>query len=337
MTTVEPRRAIIIGAGLMGRWHADAAARFHVRIAAVVDPDLVRARALASRYRDCVAETDLRAALRGAGAHAVHLCTPTATHEDLAAAAIGAGCHVLVEKPLASTFAATRRLVEMADDRGLLICPCHQFVFQRGFLRACAALPGLGAVRHVDFLTCSAGADGRSDLERDEIAIDILPHPFSLLARVLASGLTDIAWHVQHPAPGELRLWGGSNGVTAAITVSMSGRPTVNALRVIAERGSVHCDLFHGYATVERGAISRSRKISRPFTAATTELLTATANLARRAITRELAYPGLRELMRRFYLAAGAAGVPPFSADEILAVARAREEVLAVTRLRQCS
>jgi predicted dehydrogenase len=313
----------------MGGWHADAAVRSGGRVGAVVDRDLARARSLAARYSAPIATTQLGAALVERRTSVVHLCTPPATHESLASEAIEAGCHVLVEKPLAPTLEATRRLFDLAAPRRVLLCPVHQFIFQPGMLRISRLLPQLVPVRHIDLMICSAGADGKSDAFRDQMAFDILPHPFSLLVRLLGLQFTEMVWHVGHAAGGELRLTGVGPGVTAGIVVSMSGRPTLNLLRIVAERGSATTDLFHGFATVERETVSRARKIVRPFATSTANIVAAAGNLGKRVLEREYAYPGLRGLVRRVYAAVAEDAANPIDPADTLAVAAARDHVIA--------
>jgi predicted dehydrogenase len=332
----EPAKAlsvVVVGAGLMGRWHADAAVRAGATVEAVVDRDLARAELLAARFSTSIATPQLSAALAGRRISVVHLCSPLATHESLACEAIEAGCHVLVEKPLAPTLDATRRLFDFAKAHGVLLCPVHQFLFQPGTLRIFRLLPRLGPVRHIDLTICSAGADGQSDALRDQVAFDILPHPLSLLARLLGSQFTEIGWHVGRAAAGELRLSGVAPGVTAGVVVSMNGRPTLNLLRVVAERGSVSSDLFHGFATVERGTVSRVRKVLRPLSTSTVNIVAAVGNLGSRMLEGEYAYPGLRELVRRLYLAVAEEGASPISAADTLAVAAARDNVMTFCRM----
>ncbi len=50
----------------------------------------------------------------------VHVCTPNATHADIARAALLAGKHVICEKPLATTSADALSLVDLAAERGLV-------------------------------------------------------------------------------------------------------------------------------------------------------------------------------------------------------------------------
>src|SRR3954469_18728676 len=72
--------AIIIGAGLMGRHHAQAAAAAGARVAAIVDSDREAAMSLATSWPRAVTETDLDKALQSTRAEVAHVCTPLATH-----------------------------------------------------------------------------------------------------------------------------------------------------------------------------------------------------------------------------------------------------------------
>jgi predicted dehydrogenase len=154
-------RAGVVGAGLMGRWHAHAIRHTGGRVVALIDRDAARAERLAAQlpHRPAV-EADLANAIRAHRIEVVHVCTPLATHDVIARAAIEAGVPVLVEKPLASDAAATEALYTLAKARGVLLCPVHQFLFQPGILATERAMATLGVLRQLDLVACSAGADG---------------------------------------------------------------------------------------------------------------------------------------------------------------------------------
>jgi predicted dehydrogenase len=328
VTPPRTLRAAVAGAGLMGRWHADAIARAGGAVAVVADPDARRAAALAARSAGARSVATLAEALAGGGIDVVHVCTPLDTHEPLARAALEQGAHVLVEKPLAPTADATAGLLRLAAERGRLLCPVHQFLFQQGVLRAQEALGALGPLLHADAVACSVGADGLGDAALDRVAAEILPHPLALLARLVPEPLPAARWHVQHPAAGEVRATAGFGAVSASILVSMRGRPTANALRLTAARGTVHVDLFHGFCVAETGAVSRARKVAHPFALSGGTMAAAAANLLARAATGEVAYPGLRELVRRFYAAARDGEASPITGAEAMDVAAARDLLL---------
>lgn len=318
-------RAAVVGAGLMGRWHARAVADVGHRVVAVVDPSSAAAAAVARRHSAARAYASLEAV--PSPIDVVHVCTPLASHARVIEEALHRGCHVVAEKPVADGFAATARLIELAEAAGRMLVPVHQFLFQRGVLEAARLLPTIGPLLHFDAVACTAGAAGRSSGEQDRVALEVLPHPLSLAARLVSSASPATAWHVRHPAPGEIRADGVLGRVNVCMLVSTNGRPTVNTLRLIAAQGTVHVDLFHGFAVLHRGAATRLGKLVRPFQANGLTLASAATNLVRRLATRETAYPGLRELVRRSYLAAVRDEAWPISSAETLAVADAGQRI----------
>ncbi len=315
----------------MGRWHADSLRRIRVPIAAVVDPDIRAAERLAGRVgRPCAAHASLTEALRLERAGAVHVCTPAPTHPGLIREALEAGLHVLAEKPLAADLPTTRELLRVARDAGRLLCPVHQFLFQAGVLEGVAELTPPEAILHVDMEAVSAGAAGSGPARAEEVMRDILPHPLSLFRRLMGSAFAGVSWQVASTGPGELRAFGTCGAASLGMLISMSGRPTRNTLRIVSTGGTFHVDLFHGFVTREGPAVSRGRKISRPFGVAGATALAAGVNLVKRGARREVAYPGLRELCRRFHRAVAGREPPPIDDEETLDVAAARDGILAV-------
>jgi len=94
----------------MGRVHAEAVRRL----------GLVEAIPVGGRD-----EAAFRAALANPGIQAVHICTPNAAHFPMAKAALEAGKHVLCEKPLTTSAADARALIELAHAKRLRNCTCH--------------------------------------------------------------------------------------------------------------------------------------------------------------------------------------------------------------------
>lgn len=324
-TAAEPRVAIV-GAGLMGRWHAHAAVRAGGRVTAIIDVNPSRSAQLAARFPGCAAAAEIGPSLDVADV--VHICTPAASHVAQAREVLEAGRHVLIEKPLASTSAETSALLQLAAERGVLLCPVHQYVFQHGTQTAMARLLSGGSLRHVDITMCSAGASDADAAGQDRIAEEVLPHPLSLLQRMLPMDVSELDWIVRRPIPGEIRALAQAGSITVSIVVSMSGRPTVNRAVLVGTEETIELDLFHGYAATYGGAVSRARKVAQPFSRAVTLVAAAGVNLARRALRRQAAYPGLQELVEHFYRAVRTGGEPPITSRETLAVARALERLV---------
>ena len=112
----------IIGWGFMGRTHAYAAQNLPLFYPGVIKPVL---RAVASRriesareaQRDCGFEhitDDWRELIARDDIQAVSVCTPNAMHEEITIAALRAGKHVYLDKPLAVTGDAAHRIADAA-------------------------------------------------------------------------------------------------------------------------------------------------------------------------------------------------------------------------------
>ncbi|GGK79912.1 Gfo/Idh/MocA family protein [Ornithinimicrobium pekingense] len=116
-------RVAMIGYAFMGRAHSQAwrvAPRF---FDLPLQPEM---RVLVGRSRDRAEEaaqhlgwaevaTDWRAVLERDDVDLVDICTPGDTHEEIAVAALEAGKHVLVEKPMANTLAEAERMAAAAE------------------------------------------------------------------------------------------------------------------------------------------------------------------------------------------------------------------------------
>src|SRR5581483_3231531 len=107
----------LLGLGLAGaQLHLPALRRLGANVVLAVDPD----RATHNRAADIRTSTDWRAAL-DCGARAMVIATPAEHHADIALAALSAGLHVYVEKPMASSVAEAAAIVDAARCRGLVL------------------------------------------------------------------------------------------------------------------------------------------------------------------------------------------------------------------------
>ena len=314
----------------MGRWHADAVRRAGGEVVVVADTDVARARKLAETFAGSRVVTSPRDAM--SLADVVHVCTPPAGRDEIISAALDVGRHVLAEKPLAATAVSAKELHSRAEAAGVLLCPVHQFIFQPGALGAAALRGRIAPLRQFAAVACSAGADNCSDQERDELAFDILPHPLSLAERLVPGGLPGMRWLASRAAPGEIQIIGTARGIALSIQLSTNARPTRHTMRLAGDGGTIHADLFHGFAFTEGGGVSRLRKTTRPFTHAAATFAAAAGNLIRRSMRGESAFPGLRELVARFYAAASGGGPPPISTSESVSVAVARDAIIELLR-----
>jgi predicted dehydrogenase len=108
-------RLAFVGCGAIAEWHLAAlrAAASRTDVTAAVDVDSERVRAMA-KETGAEAFDSLGDALTAGTFDAVLIMVPHRFHEDLAVAALRAGKHVLLEKPMSPTLEACHRILEVA-------------------------------------------------------------------------------------------------------------------------------------------------------------------------------------------------------------------------------
>ena len=114
-------RAVVVGAGgISGAWFPQLI-KEKVDVAAVVDLRLEAAEARIAKYEiDAEASTDLKATLKRTKPDFVVDLTVPEAHCSVTCTALKAGCHVVSEKPMASSMAEARRMVRTAEATGKL-------------------------------------------------------------------------------------------------------------------------------------------------------------------------------------------------------------------------
>jgi len=114
--------AAVVGTGHLGRHHVRILAAMEgVRFLGAFDSD-------PERLAEITAEHGVPAlsSVDAAGAaDVVVVATPTIAHRRVAGALLEAGCHVMVEKPIATTVAEAEELIALADDAGKILAVGH--------------------------------------------------------------------------------------------------------------------------------------------------------------------------------------------------------------------
>jgi len=318
----------IVGAGLMGRWHANSARRVGAHIRAIADTNITVSKHLAGKYPGAKYFSNAEQMMKEVNLDVLHICTPLETHVPIALLAMNAGIHVVIEKPVAPSVVETELILKKAASCSLLVCAVHQFIFQEGVQKAKKSLAQIGKLLHVRSTICSAGAEGYSERKQDMIAADILPHPLSLMQYFIPGGISDEGWEMVMTSHGELRAFCNTAETTLSIFISMNARPTECSLQIIGTNGVLYVDLFNGFAFIESAKVSRMRKVMHPFFHSANMFLTAFINLGRRVIQCELAYPGLNKLIASFYNSVRTHSDCPISNNDLLTVTLVRDKLI---------
>jgi predicted dehydrogenase len=179
-------RAVLVGCGRMSRVWLEAAARIDgLQVVGLVDLDPAAARRQAAKYAlpDAAIGTDLARMLRQTEADIVFDAVVPDARRAVAEAALARGCHVLSEKPMATSMADAAALVQAAAQAGRL----HVVVQNRRYLEGVRRLKRFllgGAIGDITALHCDFFLAPRFGGFREEMAhpllLDMAIHTFDV-------------------------------------------------------------------------------------------------------------------------------------------------------------
>jgi predicted dehydrogenase len=254
----------IIGIGSMGATHLNAyAERKDAAVVAVADMKFADAGAQVGRAGNIPGQSGVAAIPAGApryattaalladpAVEAVDICLPTLAHKEAALAAIRAGKHVLVEKPLARTAADAREIVAAARDAGVVLMPAHCMRFWPGWdwLKESVASGRFGAVRSAGFLRVGAkppvplyndaAACGGAHLDLHIHDTDFVLHLFGMPDAVTSFGRAGESGAIEHTLTHYHYDGGALVTAEGAWTRDAERRPFVMRYRAAFERAS---------------------------------------------------------------------------------------------------
>lgn len=179
---------------------------------------------------------------------AVVIATPPRTHAPLARAALLAGCHVMVEKPLATSVTEAEELVDLSSELNRTLMCGHTFEYNPAVwkLREIVQRGDLGEVYHIDTARLNLG------LYQGDVNViwDLAPHDISILNYLLGTQPTSVkAWARPHAHRfledvAYLQLDYGDKGVTAQIHVSWLDPCKIRRVTVVgSEKMAVYDDM----------------------------------------------------------------------------------------------
>jgi predicted dehydrogenase len=145
----------------------------------ICDADESRLAAMARRYPAAQTTTDYQRLLADPKLDALAVVTPVATHFQIAKAALGAGKHLLVEKPLTATEQEAEELNDLAETNGLTLMVDHTFVYTGAVrkMKEIVASGELGDLLYFDSVRINLGL-----FQKDiNVLWDLAPHDLSIM------------------------------------------------------------------------------------------------------------------------------------------------------------
>jgi predicted dehydrogenase len=155
-----------------------------IAVAAVADLDSKKLELVQRRYPAVKTTARFQDLLQDPGIDAIAIATPVSTHFELGMAALRAGKHLWLEKPMTETLAQARELLDEAERRQLTVFVDHTFIYT-GAVRKMAELiknDELGRLYYYDSTRINLGL-----FQRDvNVISDLAVHDFSILDYLLA-------------------------------------------------------------------------------------------------------------------------------------------------------
>jgi len=238
-------RVAVVGYGYWGpNLVRNTLERPELELRMLCDRDRRRREAFSARVPGVAVSADLGDALGDPDVDAVLVATPPRTHHAIVKAALDAGKHVLVEKPLATTTRDAQELVDLADARDLVLMPGHTFVYSPA-VNKIRDLIRDDVVGEVYFVTSSRMNLGK--YQPDGVVCDLAPHDISILLYWLGQPVVEVAAsarsvfreHVPEAAFITLTFAGGT---TANIQISWLAPRKIREMVVVGSRRMVQYD-----------------------------------------------------------------------------------------------
>lgn len=221
---MNPLSVAIIGLGYWGpNWLRNFATADGCVIRCGCDLSKDRCAKFARQYPAVTFTQDYEKMLTDDTLDAVVIATPTSTHFSLAKAALNAGKHVLVEKPMTSTSAEAKELVTLAKKKKLMLLVDHTFAYTEAVnaIRKFMDDGKLGRPLYFDSTRINLGL-----IQKDTNVIwDLAVHDLTILDAVCGlDGVREVfacgsAWYGKQAEVGHLHI-GFESGLHAHIHVS---------------------------------------------------------------------------------------------------------------------
>lgn len=256
MSTSEPLGFGIIGCGVIADFHAQAIANVKgAKLVGVADQFPEPVAKMVAKHKVPFSTTKIEELLARPDIHIVCVTTPSGAHLEPALAAINAGKHLVVEKPIEITTERVDQLLQAADAKGVKVAAIFQSRFGNGAKTVKAAID---AGRFGKLVLCSAyvkwyrapdyyrGWKGTLKLDGGGAVMNQGVHAVDMLQWFAGMPEEIFAWktrrvhekiEAEDTAVAALRFKGGAFGTIEATTAAYPGFN--KRLEITGENGSV--------------------------------------------------------------------------------------------------
>lgn len=343
-------RTAVIGCGAIAYEHLPCIVNNpRSRLVALCDRSEALARAAAERFRVNAVFTEPLAMLTASRPDVVHVLTPPHTHDPIVREALGAGSHVICEKPMAASAQGCESLLHAADAAGRILQESRNLLFNDSVieLRRLIQTGRLGRVVECDVLLSLDFLDGPfGDLNLSGPAVqlpggavhDFVPHLVYLFLKLGSSAkairvIGALANHSGNRRAGFdfLDALIEADGARGRIRIARDTAPDSFRIILRGSEATVETDLYNPFVQIEGNPNSGKRA---PFgqMVAGFGLIKAGAVGLRNKIMQHGTMHGLPRMIDAIYSALLQGTPPPFSREDMLSTARLTDQLMALGR-----
>ncbi|MGC9521711.1 MAG: Gfo/Idh/MocA family oxidoreductase [Anaerolineae bacterium] len=239
-------KAAVIGVGAMGQHHARVYTEIgSTQLVAVADVDPEIGRHIGAKH-SVPSYVDYREMLAREMPDVVSVAVPTRLHREVVGAALTAGAHVLVEKPIAATVEEGRAMLEQARNLGRHLMVGHIVRFNPA-IQALKARMENGELGRIFQIACRRVGPFPARIRDVGVVVDLATHDLDLMrfvtgeepARVYAE--TEQQIHTSHEDL-LLALLRFRSGITGMLEINWLTPMKQREVLVLGERGMLRVD-----------------------------------------------------------------------------------------------
>lgn len=239
-------KVAVIGVGAMGRNHARVYSELpEVDLVAVSDADVIRAESTAEKF-GVRAYTDYRELLEKEKPDAVSIVVPTAMHEEVGLAVLGAGVHALIEKPIAATVEEGKHLIEKAHVMKKQLMIGHVVRFDPA-IQALKQKLDAGELGRIYQIFCRRAGPFPTRIQDVGVVIDLAPHDVDIMRFLAGSDPIRVYSETEQRilTDHEDLLWASlrfPDGVIGGLEINWLTPTKIRETLVLGERGLFRVD-----------------------------------------------------------------------------------------------
>lgn len=238
-------KLVTVGIVGFGYWGPNLVRNFRsipdCRLKAVCDLSEKRLKQMRSLYPDVAGEAEIARLIADSEIDALVIATSARTHYSMAKAALSAGKHVLIEKPMACSTAECEELIALGKQHGKIVMVGHTFLYSPAVRKIKEIIDNrdLGDLRYIAARRLNLGL-----FQKDiNVAWDLAPHDISIIL------------HIMQELPHSVNCHG-----VASITSGIEDMTSIS-LRFTKERSAIIHSSWHDPRKVREMTIVGSKRM----------------------------------------------------------------------------